>query len=237
MTGLNFSFKFIRDYKLINRNKKRQSILDVGCGSGEFLQFCKKKGMEVYGVEKSGYARKICRDKFGIETFESIYCKPIRKKQYDVITMFFVLEHCDDPYKLLCDFKSNLKREGSLVIRVPNIGSLEARIFKSRWFQLQLPSHKFHFDKEGISSLLNKAGYEIAEMNTNFTRQSAISVPCSIFPFLDIFSSPEASSSRGSFVTILLTILVFIPFSLIECAFGVGPIITIWAYKMEETEL
>jgi predicted SAM-dependent methyltransferase len=75
-------------------------------------------------------------------------------ESYDVITIFHVLEHMQDPAAVVRTCRRLLKKHGLLVIAVPNLSSLQAALGKSNWFHLDVPYHLYHFTLSGIQRLL-----------------------------------------------------------------------------------
>jgi len=82
----------------------------------------------------------------------------------DVITMYHVLEHLHNPREALSKAYQLLKSGGLLVVAVPNLDSLQARIFRQRWYHLDAPRHLYHFTPRTLEMLLHEAGFKIVEI-------------------------------------------------------------------------
>ena len=82
---------------------------------------------------------------------------------FDVITMYHVLEHLYDPREALSKAYQLLRSEGLLVVAVPNFDSLQARLFRQRWYHLDAPRHLYHFTPRTLKMLLHKAGFKVLE--------------------------------------------------------------------------
>lgn len=119
------------DYILFKYGKE-VSLLDVGCGGGEFLRFCKRNGLEnIYGLDiYKGLIESIGgflpRD--NIFEVNSFCNSALDNNKFDVITMWGVMEHLTDPRGTLAKCHDYLKDNGTLVILFPNIHSRAARI-------------------------------------------------------------------------------------------------------------
>ena len=139
-------------------------ILDVGCGAGYLLSLFKEMGWETYGVEVSPLAGKIAKEK-GINIYEGeLYETGLIDKYFDVIVLNHSLEHMYNPTKLLLEVNKILKDDGILIIGVPNIKSMEARIFKKNWGSIRAPQHLYHFSESTLNLLLDKCGFNLKKI-------------------------------------------------------------------------
>ena len=77
--------------------------------------------------------------------------------------MYHVLEHLHDPREALSKAYQLLKRGGLLVVAVPNFDSLQARIFRQRWYHLDAPRHLYHFTPHTLKMLLHEVGFKVLE--------------------------------------------------------------------------
>jgi SAM-dependent methyltransferase len=136
-------------------------ILDFGCGSGEVLNVLKRLGWETYGIEIDTEAAEYARSK-GLRVFDQdIRSIHFPDEYFDVVRMRSVLEHCHRASPFLDEVFRVLKKTGSLILVIPNIKSLEFKIFKNRWFHLDIPRHLYHFTPSTITSLLEKHGFQV----------------------------------------------------------------------------
>lgn len=147
-----FRFK----YNIINNLQKDLKVLDYGCGNGDFLNFLNQKKINGIGIEKSLYSQKLCRSK-GLRVFSS--ASQLDQSNFNVITLWHVLEHVNSPKKCIRVLSSLLINGGFLVIAVPNIQSTDSQIFKHDWAGLDVPRHLWHFTSKGLVDLLRKEGF------------------------------------------------------------------------------
>jgi predicted SAM-dependent methyltransferase len=77
----------------------------------------------------------------------------------DVVTLWHVLEHLDDPGAALDTIRGWLRPNGGLLVGVPDLASLQARIGDDRWFHLDVPRHRIHFTADGLAALLAAHGF------------------------------------------------------------------------------
>jgi 2-polyprenyl-3-methyl-5-hydroxy-6-metoxy-1,4-benzoquinol methylase len=161
--------------KLINSfNSEKKNILDIGCGTGDFLVACKKEDWLVYGVEPSSKARDLTLQKLieknnSIEntieeTIEDFISDNQAIKQYDVVTLWHVLEHVPNLKEYIKQLKELLKPNGTLFIAVPNYKSYDANHYKEFWAAFDVPRHLWHFSKKAIKVLFEKENFSIKKI-------------------------------------------------------------------------
>ncbi|WBX73693.1 class I SAM-dependent methyltransferase [Tenacibaculum pacificus] len=137
--------------KLINSFKSEEkTILDVGAGTGDFLKVCKENNWKVSGVEPSEKARNFASKK-NIELQEDI--SDYKGEQFDVISLWHVLEHIPNLIEYINQLKKLLKPNGVLIIAVPNYKSYDAKKYKEFWAAYDVPRHLWHFSKISICKL------------------------------------------------------------------------------------
>lgn len=146
----------------IENFKTSGSILDIGAGTGEFLNYCKKKGWKVDGVEPNSSARKLALEK-GVKIHEKL--AELSAASFDVISMWHVLEHLPDLESEIRNINSLLKEDGILLIAVPNFKSYDAQYYKEFWAAYDLPRHLWHFSQNGLISLMKNLGWKLEEIH------------------------------------------------------------------------
>jgi 2-polyprenyl-3-methyl-5-hydroxy-6-metoxy-1,4-benzoquinol methylase len=141
-----------RKEALVRKYATKKTLLDFGCGTGDYLETSKLKGWNTYGVEPSYKARVKAQEKIGSNVFESFEKLPEIK--LSAITAWHVLEHVEDLEITLHKFKSLLDEKGILFIAVPNYQSPEGTKYKDDWAAYDVPRHLWHFSKESMIKLL-----------------------------------------------------------------------------------
>lgn len=141
---------------LLKKESRIGAHLDIGCGTGEFLNACKKEGFVVEGVEPSVKAKKQAEKNYKLKVSDDISLKQYKEKQFDSISMWHVLEHVTELDKTLSEINRILKSNGKLFVAVPNHKSWDAKHYKQYWAAWDVPIHLWHFSEKTISILLKK---------------------------------------------------------------------------------
>ena len=155
---------------LQSRTKK---ILDIGCGPGFFLRRAMKKGWQVTGIEPSLIASEYAK-KQGINVLTNFFHQIdlTELDKFDAIHMFDVLEHTNAPIQILQKCKSLLKKEGIIVIEVPNdfnpLQKLVKNILRKHEYWLAPPQHINYFNFASLTRLLQKIGFKIILKESTF---------------------------------------------------------------------
>jgi 2-polyprenyl-3-methyl-5-hydroxy-6-metoxy-1,4-benzoquinol methylase len=153
--------------KLINSFKtSEKKLLDIGCGTGDFLFTCKKNGWNVVGVEPNKNAKSLAEIKLLNSKVSNIVADitELSSEKFDVITLWHVLEHVPNLEEYICKLKLLLKPNGVLVIAVPNFKSFDAQHYKQFWAAFDVPRHLWHFSKKSIKKLFANKQMNVEKM-------------------------------------------------------------------------
>ncbi len=131
--------------------------MDIGAGTGDFLAEAKKRGWEVFGIEPDEEARKLALEK-GIKLSE--HSGNFKSEKFDVITMWHVLEHVYDLKNQIIELEHLLKKNGLLIIAVPNFQSYDAHYYKEFWAAYDVPRHLWHFSQSSFKHLFSGTGFK-----------------------------------------------------------------------------
>ena len=148
-------------YAILKRHLQPNSrLLDIGCGTGSFLSFMKKKEFDVFGVESNVEARKICLERnIVVEPSES----KLNSASVDAIFLWHVLEHLPQPESSLAIYRAILKSPGLLVIAVPNFESHDSLHYQQDWAALDVPRHLWHFTPKGLMKMAYESGFDLLQ--------------------------------------------------------------------------
>jgi 2-polyprenyl-3-methyl-5-hydroxy-6-metoxy-1,4-benzoquinol methylase len=158
------SISLKKKLKLINSfSSEAKQLLDVGCGTGDFLQTAQQNGWLVSGIEPNEEARGIANSKTNKSVFDTEQLQKFESKQFDVITLWHVLEHLPNLEDHIKSFKTLLKDNGTLLIAVPNYKSFDAKHYKEFWAAFDVPRHLWHFNQDSISKLVSKQNMSVVK--------------------------------------------------------------------------
>ncbi|MDJ1473114.1 class I SAM-dependent methyltransferase [Xanthocytophaga flava] len=166
---INKAYQIVRNYtlknklKLINSLHTKGTLLDIGCGTGAFLQTCSSAGWQVKGTEPDSNARAFAGSNNQL-TIEPDFLTAYPDEQFDIITMWHVLEHVHLLSETLDKLRRNLSSDGKLVIAVPNSESYDAKYYNQYWAAYDVPRHLYHFAPKTLTQLIEKFGFKIAEV-------------------------------------------------------------------------
>lgn len=153
-----------RKLKLINKvSNEGKNLLDVGCGTGDFLQIAQQNNWMVSGIEPNEHARHIANQKTNNQVFDVDQLLKFKKQSFDVISLWHVLEHLPNLDEQIEVLESLLKPNGTLIIAVPNYKSYDATYYKDFWAAFDVPRHLWHFSQNSISRLVSKVGMTVSE--------------------------------------------------------------------------
>ncbi len=147
-------------HRLVSTYHATGSVLDVGCGTGEFLGHLASVGYAVQGVEPSPLARQQAASNHRLLVVDSL-ADIQTDRRFDLITLWHVLEHFHHPDKAVSLLNKNLSVGGHLFIAVPDRGSWDAYHFGPLWAAWDVPRHLSHFRQMDVEKLLSNHGLRV----------------------------------------------------------------------------
>jgi 2-polyprenyl-3-methyl-5-hydroxy-6-metoxy-1,4-benzoquinol methylase len=223
------------DYCAKSNRAGGKRLLDIGCGSGSFLQCARSHGFLPHGMDMSAKAVEIVQNEHGIPAKQGGIGQEVWEgNRFDFITMFHVLEHLPDPRQALRFAAGLLAPGGTLVLQVPNISSLQARVFGKRWYGLDVPRHVINFSPKALGLLLSEMGFEYQIVSRFSLRDNPASIASSLALWMDPIRRKGRRLDTNPIFSGLLEIAYFglfllaLPAAYAESVFGLGG--TIWAH-------
>lgn len=140
-----------------------KTLLDIGCGTGDFLKKAKVNGWAVYGIEPNNNARTIANAKADNRVAKTIRLSSFESNYFDIITLWHVFEHLPDLNDQIKMIKKFLKSNGTLIVAVPNYKSFDARYYDKYWAAYDVPRHLWHFSKNSIRRLFSDYNFEVVQ--------------------------------------------------------------------------
>jgi len=157
-------------------------LLDAGAGRGRFVARSLDAGYRAHGIEPSQRGALAAAAIDAPVQRASIEEANLAPGSLDAVTLWHVLEHIDEPGAALARIGTWLRPGGVLLVGVPNLGSVQARVGGARWYHLDVPRHRVHYTQAGIEILLRANGFTpvrthhlLAEHNPFGMWQSAVS--------------------------------------------------------------
>ena len=145
-------------------NCEEKTALDIGSGTGHFIQHLKEKGWKVEGIEMDKDAREYSINEFSLNVRDNNALFNEEFEQKDVISLWHVLEHLYNPQKYIERILELLKNDGLLVIALPNANSWDAKHYKKHWGAYDVPRHIWHFTPASFRRLIADYPVEIIKI-------------------------------------------------------------------------
>jgi SAM-dependent methyltransferase len=136
-------------------------VLDVGCGSGDFLALLQSHGWEVHGIDPDPAAVRLCTSRGISATQSDAESATLPDNYFDAITLHHSLEHMRNPGAVITRLACALKPAGTLVVITPNADGFPARHFGPYWRSLDPPRHTALATPRALKFVLQRAGLKV----------------------------------------------------------------------------
>ena len=156
-------FAIRNKYKIVKKYISAGKVLDIGCGTGEFLGYCNSMGFDAEGVEPNLKARSYARQVNKIPVAEALTDLVSRKATFGSISMWHVLEHIHDLNDEIEHVKALLEPGGVFIVAIPNCDSWDAQKYGKYWAAYDAPRHLYHFNQETLTRLVSNHGFELVK--------------------------------------------------------------------------
>lgn len=151
----------------ISKYIKKGNHLDIGCAAGYFIELMLERGYDSYGTDVSqfivSHAAQNIRPRIHLSPFHQTNYK---KNNFDLITMFDIIEHINDPLRDLSIAHKILKKNGLLCIVTGNIRSLYAKALGKHNHFFAGPHHLMLFDHKTIRTALHQSGFKTLSIHS-----------------------------------------------------------------------
>lgn len=161
---INNLYHQVRKRTLISKQKlvkgvtgiSKGEILDIGCGTGAFLNTMKNAGWSITGLEPDTAARMKAVELYGISPMEPQKLFELPPATFNAISMWHVLEHVHQLHEYMEQVSKLLTVGGRLLVAVPNYTSKDAGIYKEYWAAWDVPRHLYHFSPQSMERLVSR---------------------------------------------------------------------------------
>lgn len=149
---------------------RKGKVLDVGTAGGSFLAAAQKRGWDVYGCEPNRWLGQWGKKHYGIDIKPgTIFDQQYKNSQFDMVTLWDVIEHTPDPRAVLEECSRVLREDGLLIVNYPDIGSSIARFMGRKWLFLT-SVHLYYFTRATMTRMLRQAGFEPIVIKPHFQK-------------------------------------------------------------------
>jgi len=156
-----FHKKFLEKYGY----QKSKSILELGCGSGEFLHELQKRGWNAYGIDFDKKGIEVAKKHFNLQnvfalSFEEFFKNPPLEK-FDYVVFFEIIEHLEKPLEFIRQAKQMLKQGGTMVLSTPS-----RERFLANWNAWDFPPHHLaRFNRQSLDNIFKKINFRITDFS------------------------------------------------------------------------
>jgi len=189
-------------------------VLEVGCADGALLGRLRAAGYEVAGVEVSKDACERAWDR-GLPVFCGTLEEMPGDDTFDLVFAGHLIEHTLDPLATATAIADRLRPGGVAYLETPNVGSLDARLWRHRWGLIHYPRHLYLFDRRTLTALCERAGLRVEQLRWEPN-------PCgwalSLQGALRRAGIDRSRNPRSWYYPALLALLA--PLNLVDLAFG-----------------
>jgi 2-polyprenyl-3-methyl-5-hydroxy-6-metoxy-1,4-benzoquinol methylase len=156
---------FDRRLKRLERFIQPGRLLDIGCAAGFFISEADRRGWQVQGMDVSSFAANYARETFGLDVQQgSVLALDYPAGEYDMVTMWDVIEHVPDPMAHIEKAAELLRSGGVFALATPDVDSLPARLTGKRWVGYKLSEeHVYYFSRDSLTKMLDKAGFDVVD--------------------------------------------------------------------------
>ena len=151
--------------KLATKGMKVGTMLEIGCGVGDFLHEMEQRGWNCTGIEPSKEAKAIAQNRVKANILNPEDLATLKDESFDLITMWHVLEHVDNLKDEVRHLQRLLKKGGRLVLALPNFKSTDAEYYREYWAAYDVPRHLNHFCRESITNIFKTTKLQLKKID------------------------------------------------------------------------
>ncbi len=166
---INRLYHFVRKQTLMGKRRligsvtglQKGRLLDIGAGTGAFVQYMESHGWQTTGLEPDAGARQRALEAHRATLLPMEAFMQLEAGSFDAITLWHVLEHVHDLHDYIEQLKKILNPSGRIFIAVPNYTSYDAAVYKSYWAAYDVPRHLYHFSPASMKRLLQQHALQL----------------------------------------------------------------------------
>lgn len=160
---------YLQQFEKDNKSVGNLSLLEIGCGMGDFLLVAKEKGFRVSGLEVTNYLVEFTNRRLGFAGVQKGYIEDstFQKGSFDVVAFFDVIEHVRNPVEYMKRVNALLKTSGKVFLATPTLDSWSAKLLGNNWMEFKA-EHLSYFNKRSITQLLERTGFYNIRFYSNY---------------------------------------------------------------------
>jgi SAM-dependent methyltransferase len=167
--------KFADILDLLEPYRGEARLLDIGCSIGLFLDLARERGWDGVGIEFAPRALAYAREHYGLDVLDvSLEEAGFEPESFDAVGLLSVLEHTNEPARMLGDVARVLRPGGAVYVVVPNVESLACRVLHERARTFDGRNHLVYFSPSTLSDLLDRCGFDVPHVATTVSSAAAI---------------------------------------------------------------
>ena len=202
-----------------------RQILDIGAGSGKFLNYAKLRGWKPVGLEVSEIAIKTGKTKYGIDLRPVKDIEQLSSRSFNCITCFHVLEHVEDTNDLLKQIERLLKKDGICLIELPVLDSLDFFLWKELSIWIGAPQHLQLFTRKNFTQYIAKFGLKVVKVKNDWFSPHLYS--WSLLWFIERYFKINISTEVKKIISIIMLPL-HLPIAWLAALLGLSPFKTFY---------
>jgi SAM-dependent methyltransferase len=210
-----------RRLRRLRRFGNGDKLLEVGCGAGDFLHAAHRVGWDVSAVEYSSTLASSLRHELGFDVRTGDLAPGLWERgSFDVVALFSVLEHLQNPLDALVTASSYLRAGGVVFIQIPTLSGVKTgKQFGQYWALLDLPRHLSFFDRKYLAELCDKAG-----MNLVVFKTPLLETAWCYFASICNYAHHSRKPVRRFLGMVLLTLrsIISLPYMALRASLGLG---------------
>lgn len=177
----NFKLRLKQLNKYIDLSKYN-SLLEIGCAYGFFLNLVKNRFERVVGVDVTSSGISYAKDKLQLDVYKSDLLKwDFKGKNFNIACMWDVIEHLKSPDLYLEKISKNMASGGVIALTTGDIDSIMAKLRGKRWRLIHPPTHAHYFSKNTLTRLLDRYGYDVVNIEYCGSYRSIDNIAYNIF--------------------------------------------------------
>ncbi|MFA6145753.1 MAG: class I SAM-dependent methyltransferase [Patescibacteria group bacterium] len=153
----------------LKKYKKSGKLLDIGCNLGVLVKEAQTLGFNAYGIDPCGPAIKEGKNIFNLDEYlmtGNLATLNFSEASFDVVTLIHCLEHISDLNSILEKIYFILKKDGIILVEVPNFDSFWRILLRQRWYSFSLKQHIWQFEKKSLKNILERNNFFVLKINT-----------------------------------------------------------------------